>query len=612
VRWYDIQQQFHYVKFDVLLLLDCCYAGLAARGGAAYLPPGPVELLAAAGDTTTPAPGDGSFTAAMVEMMGKHLKEHNQISISAVYRDLVHRKSDLYALPYHVHLREGPSERSIVLRPKESENRGTSLPFWKAEMDLTVRFEHDLTERGMNAIIRWLRTEAVRTGVSELRVNSVLKTTKDLGTFVEQTKSGSQNPIVKTLEISLIEQVGHAWSALEQLVTQLEYCAIEATDDSGSNRVSDMTTQIFELIDGGSSRLLRIFQDAVLMSHVSSDLASIEEAMKDPASDLLQLKSQLGLRRIICGADISSSELSIPQPNGILEEFKKYGEHQSKSQTDEIAARLELLASVLKAEKPEEFRCLRLYKWKHLPLQRRFVYQFSIPNHYQKLPITLNQAILSLRNRSRPTLEDRLAMAYRIAKAVQHWHRVDWVHQGISAHNVLFFRQQPETQTSWSFKHPMLQGFDFSRPNAKPSLEHYVQSIEDDVYRHPERQGPSCDGHRKIHDLYSLGVVLLEIGLWSTALDIVNARIKKHIASQSGQRAEESSDRDITPSYMAKSLLEAAQQKLSHYVGTEYQEAVLTCLTSRFGVLEDDRRDKRLLEAVDKLVLKRLAENYGR
>jgi hypothetical protein len=610
VRWYEIQQLFHNVKFDVLLLLDCCYAGLAGRG-LEYLPPGPVELLAASGDTETPGPGDGSFTAIMIEVMKKHLEKYKQIRISKLHTDLLHRKSDLYTLPFHVNLRESPSERSILLECLESPNeQGIVLPHWKAAVDLTIRLDHAATKSRLDALIRWLRMEAARAGVSEIRVNNVLQTTGDLSKFIEDTMLEKQNPIVKTIDKSRLDQIGHAWSAFQQLVAQFDPHEVDGTEDEGDDGATTITSRVLELLDDSNSRLLRIIQKAVLMSHLSSDPIAIEEAIEDPASDLLQLRSQLVLRRIICGTDVELAEEPSPHPNNILEEYKSYGEQQSPSQIKATAARLELLASILKAEKPEEFRCLRLYKWQHRQFERRFAYQFSVPNIYQKNPVSLHEAIISLRRHLRPTLEERLAMAYRIAKAVEHWHGVDWVHQGISSHNILFFKLQ--SQERWEFTAPMLQGFDFSRPNAKPSLEPYVQNIEFDVYRHPDRQGPSCDGHKKIHDLYSLGIVLLEIGLWSTALDTVEARIKAQSAGSSRQRMRDITKQDIPTDYMFKSLQEAARHKLAHTVGTQYQEAVLTCLTSDFGVLEDDRKEKRLLDAMEKLVLWKLAKNYTR
>ncbi|KAF2726709.1 hypothetical protein EJ04DRAFT_452812 [Polyplosphaeria fusca] len=185
-------------------------------------------------------------------------------------------------------------------------------------------------------------------------------------------------------------------------------------------------------------------------------------------------------------------------------------------------------------------------------------------------------------------------MASCIAKAVEHWHTVNWVHQGICSHNIfLFTPRESNTKTRYDFSSPFLQGFDFSRPNAKPSLENHVEDLKYDVYRHPERQGPSREGHKKIHDLYSLGVVLLEIGTWGSAIDMI-----KRVTPEG---------RDVTKEDMFKWLKRHAKQRLAHHLGEEYQQAVMTCLNSDFGVSMDDDRNTMLANAFRERVLDKLA-----
>lgn len=43
---------------------------------------------------------------------------------------------------------------------------------------------------------------------------------------------------------------------------------------------------------------------------------------------------------------------------------------------------------------------------------------------------------------------------------------------------------------------------------------------EHNLYRHPERQGIPIESFKPIHDIYALGVVLLEIGLWRPAISM--------------------------------------------------------------------------------------------
>jgi hypothetical protein len=57
-----------------------------------------------------------------------------------------------------------------------------------------------------------------------------------------------------------------------------------------------------------------------------------------------------------------------------------------------------------------------------------------------------------------------------------------------------------------------VMGFEFSRPEFDFSFGRPDKDPARNVYRHPERQGKPNKPFAKIHDIYALGVVLLEIG----------------------------------------------------------------------------------------------------
>jgi hypothetical protein len=60
---------------------------------------------------------------------------------------------------------------------------------------------------------------------------------------------------------------------------------------------------------------------------------------------------------------------------------------------------------------------------------------------------------------------------------------------------------------------PWVLGFEFSRPELFFSDGHADYDPNKDVYRHPERQQHPSHPFKKLHDIYALGVVLLEIGM---------------------------------------------------------------------------------------------------
>jgi hypothetical protein len=95
-----------------------------------------------------------------------------------------------------------------------------------------------------------------------------------------------------------------------------------------------------------------------------------------------------------------------------------------------------------------------------------------------------------------------------------------------------------------------------------------------------------------LHDIYALGVVLLEIGLWEDACVTAGAGSRK--------------DGPLAVDKMVQNLKTAAKHRLSHYAGKDYQEAVLVCLEADFGVQMDDEMGSQLAKAFQKRVLDKL------
>jgi hypothetical protein len=466
-------------------------------------------------------------------------------------------------------------------------------------------------------IVRWLRAEAPKALVAYTDVKRVLEKTGEIGEFIGNKLPERSGPVAQslgTLGTSVSEQIGNVWDSLQHLILQYKTQHNMLSFAGDEDRMAELAKVFIKRLDAGNTEILEVFQRAVMMSDVSTDPQRIDEALADPASELLGMRSRLKLRRIICcqqrpelrGKATATESTASVAPNRLMEEYKYYDEHRSPAEIADMESRIRLLANVLEAEKPESFRCLQLAYWDHIKNNRRFVYYFRIPSKYNNESTTLYDAINDLKHEWRPTLEERLTMAYRIAKAVEQWHRVDWVHQSISSHNIIFMMPKSAgSNARLDFDAPLLHGFDFARPNAKPSIARYVENIDLDIYRHPDRQGEARDGHKKEHDLYSLGVVLLEIGLWRSARSTVEQRAKSLQKARKTVVIMDEAGR-VAKDKMVKLLMDTLEESLAHYVGSDYADAVRTCLTSSFGVTQDDERKSKLLDAMDKMVLQKL------
>ena len=96
------------------------------------------------------------------------------------------------------------------------------------------------------------------------------------------------------------------------------------------------------------------------------------------------------------------------------------------------------------------------------------------------------------------------------------------VHESFRSENVLFFpsttsdgdgTRLDEASNNVDLTRPFIFGFEFSRPDSFFSAGFIDACPDRDVYRHPERQGQPLTTFKKIHDIYSLGIILLEIGM---------------------------------------------------------------------------------------------------
>ncbi|KAL9102753.1 MAG: hypothetical protein Q9187_009086, partial [Circinaria calcarea] len=259
--------------------------------------------------------------------------------------------------------------------------------------------------------------------------------------------------------------------------------------------------------------------------------------------------------------------------------------------------RVDALAKLLQQPKEQVFRIPRCVGWKYIISQKSTAFVFENPSPQCSKSTSLKDIIAS--NNEKPSLESKFELAYGLARGISQLHMVRWLHESFCSDNILFFpHNQPTAHhgTRIDYSQPWILGFDLSRPEGELSLGPTELYPERDVYRHPERQGEVRMQFTKLHDIYALGVVLLEIGLWAPAISLQSNRfatVKK-------------------PKSIQDQLIKHAEKRLSSHLGTKYRDLVLKCLTGDFCVTNDTREDLKLQQAfrsqvVD--VLKRAAEN---
>ncbi|KAK1729287.1 hypothetical protein CaCOL14_002567 [Colletotrichum acutatum] len=173
-----------------------------------------------------------------------------------------------------------------------------------------------------------------------------------------------------------------------------------------------------------------------------------------------------------------------------------------------------------------------------------------------------------------PDLGDRITLASTLACALWSLHSLDWLHKSLCSANILFFPSAASlaairaTTVSAAvvpdIGSPYLVGFDASRPDfdAEMSVNPRNPSILD-LHRDPRSLGTGLGRKQycKGYDVYSLGLVLLEIGLWK----VLQTYYKPHYS------AEKWRDRVILPVLVPG---------LGSKTGKLYKQVVKRCLTA--------------------------------
>lgn len=114
---------------------------------------------------------------------------------------------------------------------------------------------------------------------------------------------------------------------------------------------------------------------------------------------------------------------------------------------------------------------------------------------------------------------------------------------------------------------PFLCGFETARHDKATSDQQGDAHWLYNVYRHPKRQGMHPqERYTMNYDLYSLGVVLLELGLWRT------------LTTTGLERPKDSPYDSIVSGNVRDFLKRLALARLPVVMGTKYCDVVLFCL----------------------------------
>ena len=266
---------------------------------------------------------------------------------------------------------------------------------------------------------------------------------------------------------------------------------------------------------------------------------------------------------------------------------------RSRLSEEELRARREHVVGLLHrtATSDDDFRVLDCVGYtlsagftpdgNRLPLVG-FVYKYPSFASPKTLPITLRSMLDDAYHAEKcnvPDLEKRLKLAKAISVSLYQLQCAGWIHRKISSYNILFFADC--TTGNIDVALPFLCGWQYSRPDDQkynPLSEYSGRGIGDlDMYVHParlvsRRSKIEFPRFRRSYDIYSLGVVLLEIAFWEPIIVLGSEQDREEMhnfgPSDSGRRAKE----------WRQAYLDITKQEMAAEVGSTYRDVVVKCL----------------------------------
>lgn len=265
----------------------------------------------------------------------------------------------------------------------------------------------------------------------------------------------------------------------------------------------------------------------------------------------------------------------------VLIEWVAYDTHWAGRVSEEMYARMEAIAELpRKPAMPDTFRVLNCEGVFHDSTEFRFGFVYAFPDDAvgddsQAQLRSLSHVIQETRDsRHRPSLNDRFDLAEIAASMLLDFHKVNWVHKSISAHNIVFFTSPKQPPRFW-LQNAHIIGFNRSRPDDPQSFTNGpTLAFKSHAYQHPLYQKDRSRFQSEF-DYYSLGLVLLEIGLWQTLEEMSTKLVGGPISNEE----------------TIEKLLVKRVPLLNHAMGNDYSEAVQSCL--RWVQSHKDNTDDR-------------------
>ncbi|KAF2647154.1 hypothetical protein K491DRAFT_763840 [Lophiostoma macrostomum CBS 122681] len=577
-------------KCDVVIILDCCFAGQAVRSHISHN----IEFIAATDkDQFTPDgkdPERPSFTRVFTEQVSLMLREEGKVTIPGLVRRMVPKETGIIKQPFYVPLSPDSTSGPIWLTPwepiKDSESGAKPAPGQSSPNTMFLRLSLftpcDASIR--QNLQRWM-TQGSPFAIEDITVvERAVQDAEATEALVEHLLMPS-TPSSSTVSFQWLPE--RAQSEASALLHDLE-TALHPPQSTQFEYLD--ATQVVQNLSKHSTALINFLQDNMALLDETS-LSSLQDRIGNSSIELSKrIKMRLSLIREYVPVETSIvkfTDKSEPRQHirtgwkdkrRVLIEYWYYDDaldsHHADADYQKASKQAARISAFLQEEMNESFRTLLGMGYVHETLHVHrlgFIYQLPADKAAME-PFPLSDLI----NRIKLVpLDVRARLAGCICQAMLNFHSIGWFHKAITSSNIIVFGEPGKSDENSSnallhqmidFSRPYIIGFDCSRPTDAESWSTNRDTTAERIYRHPDRWVGQLPFGR-FHDLYALGILLIELGCWKT---LPRMDPKKD------------SFKWVTkPDRLRDYLFGDVMKYLEHSAGTSYANATRYCIQKR-------------------------------
>lgn len=452
-----------------------------------------------------------------------------------------------------------------------------------------------------NALLRTAIKAWERTTEFPVRLQWAVVDQKKFERLVEKLISYNDS-IVSLLDRSTIQELYdmQVQSQLTMLqltskVEELHKLALAIQVQTSDSASSSLGSQI-QRVASVSGRIPDDNSDLARLASFKAQQITLEE-------DSLAAHTGLIDRALVALTDEKATRsLAVYNHYDVWVEWKEYDSDQlPTSGLQMIEQRVQKLANLLSiADTPKEFRAPHCIGYVHDDDEdmTRYGLVYSTPASVSR---SKPQALLDLlQHGAKPSLTQRIRLAYVISSSLMHLHAVNWLHKGVRSENIVFFVPRGAEP---DYSAPIVSGFEYARPDLPEELtEKPPENFDHDLYRHPDALGRSDIRSKKSWDIYSLGVVLIEIAFWKPLTNLLDLHVRQKHAWSRLRKVR------------ATLLSEDSLNSVGVEIGERYRDVVRRCITggTLLGVPESaDESDPEVGAEMQQVLSKLIVGKLG-